>query len=266
MALLSDPQVVAEQYRNDERLSSRIKLHAKHSTAPVPFMQWCFSQYDFRNQDRILELGCGNAAQWDGHADALPDGAVLVLSDLSPGMVDTVWQKMRRFPRVLAQTADIQALPFPAASFDRVIANHMLYHVPNLPAALGEVSRVLQPDGVFYCTTMGEHGLTNYLHRELRHVLPELNAFGETYSFTLQNGAAQLQPFFQSVRLALFEDSLHITDTQDLVDWIVSAPSLTLQNIRPDDIAKIYDYFEGIRLRDGAIRIPKEAGMFLCRR
>lgn len=51
--------------------------------------------------------------------------------------------------------ADAQALPFRDASFDAVIANHMLYHVPDIPRALGEVRRVLKPSGFCYAATMG---------------------------------------------------------------------------------------------------------------
>jgi ubiquinone/menaquinone biosynthesis C-methylase UbiE len=45
--------------------------------------------------------------------------------------------------------ADAQALPFRDASFDAVIANHMLYHVPDISRSLGEVRRVLKPSGGF---------------------------------------------------------------------------------------------------------------------
>jgi len=38
---------------------------------------------------------------------------------------------------------DAQALPFADHSFDAIIANHMLYHVPNRPAAYAEFCRVL---------------------------------------------------------------------------------------------------------------------------
>ena len=45
------------------------------------------------------------------------------------------------------EVADVQDLPFPDASFDAVIANHMLFHVEDRPRALGEIVRVLRPDG-----------------------------------------------------------------------------------------------------------------------
>lgn len=40
--------------------------------------------------------------------------------------------------------------------FDGVIANHVLFYVKNLPVALGEIRRVLKPDGVFWCSTYGK--------------------------------------------------------------------------------------------------------------
>ena len=42
-----------------------------------------------------------------------------------------------------------QRLPFDDAFFDRVLAIHVLEHLPNLPAALDEVARLLAPDARF---------------------------------------------------------------------------------------------------------------------
>ncbi|MCE5343268.1 MAG: class I SAM-dependent methyltransferase [Eubacteriales bacterium] len=122
---MNDRQTVARQYQDDGNLSKRIKLHAKHSTSPTAFADWCFAQYSFSENDRILELGCGNGAQWCGRAGNLPAGAMLVLSDLSAGMVEAARQANAGHPRILAQQMDIQAIPYPAESFDRVIANHI---------------------------------------------------------------------------------------------------------------------------------------------
>ncbi len=36
-----------------------------------------------------------------------------------------------RHRNVVGRVSDVQALPFPAGTFDVVIANHMLYHVPD---------------------------------------------------------------------------------------------------------------------------------------
>ena len=46
-------------------------------------------------------------------------------------------------------------LPFEADTFDAVVANHMLYHVPDRAQALAEMQRVLKPGGQVYLATNG---------------------------------------------------------------------------------------------------------------
>jgi alkylation response protein AidB-like acyl-CoA dehydrogenase len=48
------------------------------------------------------------------------------------------------FPLV---AGDVQSLPFATASLDVAVSAHMLYHVPDVPAALRELHRVLRPGG-----------------------------------------------------------------------------------------------------------------------
>ena len=51
----------------------------------------------------------------------------------------------RRFPRVQTAVGDCQQrLDFPDGFFDRVIAVHVLEHLPNLPAAIREARRLLE--------------------------------------------------------------------------------------------------------------------------
>ncbi len=68
MPHMTDRSCVAAQYADDRNLSIRMKLHAKHSTAQISMNDWLFAQYDLMGPCRILELGCGNAAQWEGEA------------------------------------------------------------------------------------------------------------------------------------------------------------------------------------------------------
>lgn len=72
-----------------------------------------------------------------------------------------------RFPNVQALVGDCQErLPFPDGHFDRVLAIHVLEHLPNLPAALREVHRLCHPDrGVFSVVIPCEGGLAYQLAR-----------------------------------------------------------------------------------------------------
>ena len=48
---------------------------------------------------------------------------------------------------------DLEAIPYPDATFDVVICNHMLEHVDHLAVALSEVRRLLRSGGRFICQT-----------------------------------------------------------------------------------------------------------------
>jgi ubiquinone/menaquinone biosynthesis C-methylase UbiE len=236
-------------------------LHSKHSTNKQGFFPWLFEKYKFSNGYRILELGCGNGGQWQNRIHQLPADCILVLSDFSEGMVEIVWEKYSNQKNMLAQKIDIQDIPFPNNCFDVVIANHMLYHVPDLAKALSEVKRVLKNGGKFYAATNGNGGMRTYLRNAFKQVNPNINAFTKNFSFNLQNGKEMLSQYFYDVQRLDYEDSFSITETQDLMDWLKS--TTTLASYSENDLNGFYDFFEGIRQEEGAINIPKETGLFI---
>jgi SAM-dependent methyltransferase len=74
-----------------------------------------------------------------------------------------------RFPRVKAVTGDCQKhLNFPDGYFDRILAIHVLEHLPNLPAAIREAHRVCNKDkGWFYVVIPCEGSLAYTLARRI---------------------------------------------------------------------------------------------------
>jgi SAM-dependent methyltransferase len=74
----------------------------------------------------------------------------------------------RRYPDANTVVGDCQeGLPFAEDSFDRVLAIHVLEHLPNLPAALQELRRVLKPQGSFVAVVPCEGGLAYTLARRV---------------------------------------------------------------------------------------------------
>lgn len=261
MSIMNNTENVKQQYKNDNNLAIRCNLHAKHSTNKQGFFPWLFEQYKFSKGDRILELGCGNGGQWQNRIQQLPEDCLLVLSDFSEGMVNIVWEKYSSHNNMIAQKVDIQNIQFPNDSFDVVIANHMLYHVPDLHKALSEVKRVLKSGGKFYASTNGNGGMRPYLRNAFKQVSPKLDTFTKDFSFNLQNGRETLGQYFANVQRFDFEDSLSITETQDLIDWLKS--TITIASYSENDLEGLYDYFEHIRQKEGSINIPKETGLFI---
>jgi SAM-dependent methyltransferase len=73
-----------------------------------------------------------------------------------------------RFPPARTAIGDCQErLDFPDQFFDRVIAIHVLEHLPNLPGALAEVHRLLKPTGQFSVVIPCEGGFGYQLARRV---------------------------------------------------------------------------------------------------
>lgn len=259
MAALNDQNKVRTQYATSGRLNNRISLHAKYSVNKQGFGPWIASHYQFPPGASVLELGCGTGEMWLGQEKLINSCSRLVLSDFSGGMLAKAKETLKAYPAIRFEIIDIAAIPFPDRSFDAVIANMMLYHVPDIGKALREVRRVLKDGGAFYCATYGEHGIMEYLCS----LFPGAGAEDEVnHTFTLQNGAARLRAVFSRVERFDYADALAVTDVQDLADYIASLTGMSGLKALPREqvVATLTAH-----MRDGILTVPKEYGLFVCR-
>jgi SAM-dependent methyltransferase len=73
-----------------------------------------------------------------------------------------------RFPWVITTTGDCQTrLPHGDNFFDRIVAIHVLEHLPNLPGALAEAHRVLKPNGILAVVLPCDPGIAYEIARKL---------------------------------------------------------------------------------------------------
>lgn len=252
------------QYVNGEKLSARTQLHSKYATQSVPWQVWLQRLIDVPAGGEVLEVGCGTGLLWTiGWTHAASDFA-LTLSDLSVGMVaETVPLVHNTIRDVRGLAADVQSLPFADDSFDVVIANQMLYHIPDPKKALGEIARVLRPHGVLMASTVGEGHL-----RELFRI--EASVFGPTRVlrhhevFGARSGRELLAEFFDDVTWYAYDDQLRCTNADDVIAYICSTP--------PGEDAT-YDQLARLRLtieqkmaeHDGVLVVTKDVGAFVAR-
>ncbi|MFG3342130.1 class I SAM-dependent methyltransferase [Glycomyces sp. NPDC048151] len=147
---------------------------------------------------RVLDVGCGNGRYTVRLREAFPEAEVIGV-DLALGVLESVPE-----PTVVADVAD---LPFEDGSADVVLAMHMLYHVPDIPAALDELQRVLAPGGVLFVSTLASDDKREYvpiwqeaarsaLGKEVRQALSVV-----VERFSLETARSMLSERFASVAL-----------------------------------------------------------------
>ena len=262
MSKLTDQQYLkTDQYKDSSNLDARVAIHQRFSTNPYGWMNWVFDALlKLPGDAKILELGCGPGYLWKENSSHIPAGWNITLSDLSSGMLDAAWRNLVVTGRAFQfKEIDAQSIPFDDETFDAVIANFMLYHVPDCLRALQEIKRVLKPGGTLIAATVGDNHM-----KEMMGYLQQVHVdnIWESYaiSFTLENGLEQLQSVFSDVTLSRYEDGLKVTKIEPIMAYIRS--SMRATELSEEELVKVQANLEQELKEKGSIFITKDAGLF----
>ncbi len=253
---------IIEQYKNAKNLNDRICLHEKYSTNSQGWFNWLFEKIDFSKVNRLLELGCGNGKLWQENKIDLRNREIF-LSDISEGMVDEVRTKLGSDFNCIV--ADAEKIPFKDAYFDSIIANHVLFYLNDLNQGLKEISRVLKPNGVLYCSTYGSNHM-----KEITDIVQSFDSRVNLSNhslydvFGLENGEDILKKYFTSVQRMDYQDSLEITESKPLIDYIMSCHGNQNEILVPR-LNEFKEYIDNLLKKDGKIVVTKQAGLFICK-
>ncbi len=262
----ADPDHLREhQYKDPTNLTARMALHAKYVRAPEPWHRWLVGRIDWFEGARVLEVGCGTGALWANAAPVLP-AIGLTLTDLSPGMLEAATRTVVALDGVElveARTADVMELPFTDGAFDVVLANHMLYHLPDIARGVAELARVLDPDGVLMAATNGAHHV-DVVAELARQVFGWSSSDFVARRFGKENGPAVLGRCFGSVEWHEHPSTMVVTDPADVEAYITS--STAAQAASPEARAALHDVVEArFRSAGGALEVRTESGCFVAR-
>jgi ubiquinone/menaquinone biosynthesis C-methylase UbiE len=263
----------SDQYKDGSNLNARVALHRQFSVAQQDWIPWVLDQIALQPGEQVLECGGGPGWLWRQNLDRLPAGCHITFTDLSPGMVAEARAALSHAAdRFTFQTVNIMELPFDDDSFDVVVANHMLYHVPDRPKALSEIKRVLKGNGRFLAATNGKKHLT-----ELREIgkdllplswlpaqeepTPEETPIGR--GFRLEDGRSQLEPFFASVELRLYHSHLAVTEVEPLLNYILSS-SEAREQVTEERRQQVANHVSQVIAEKGHFHITKDTGIFVA--
>jgi ubiquinone/menaquinone biosynthesis C-methylase UbiE len=254
-----------DQYKDATNFNARVNLSRRFSVNKYGFSRWVFDQFQINAKSKVLELGCGPGFLWYSNRGCIPASWQITLSDFSPGMLQEARQRLGA-ERFSFQVVDAQAIPFADESFETVIANYMLYHMPDLPRALAEIRRVLKPGGHLYATTIGQKHLCE-LDKLVLQAWPDIHWIGlgsPAVAFGLENGKSKLAQFFSQIALHIYEDSLRVTEAGPLTDYVFSG-SLGSQ-LSEEKRNAFRELIEQDLATHGALYLTKASGLFEARK
>ena len=258
----NDDSNIIEHYKNAKNLNVRISLHDKYSQNKQGWFPWLFEQIDFSHINKLLEVGCGNGKLWKNNKINLRNREIF-LSDSSQGMVDEVRKTLGNDFNCMV--FDCEKIPFKDNYFDAVIANHVLFYVYDINKALEEIRRVLNPLGVFYCSTYGSNHM-----KEINDIVQEFDSrviLSQTklYDvFGLENGLDILRPYFKNIKMKRYDDCLVVDKSKPIIDYIMSCHGNQNEIIGPN-LNEFREFVDSIIQEKGYIKITKDAGLFICK-
>ncbi len=262
----NDPNYLStKQYQTAANLNARIEVHKRFSTAKQPWHDFVFEHLPLSSQCTGLALGCGNASQWQANQVRFPQDLRMFLSEYSYGMLQEPIKVFKDDPRFMLCAMDAMHIAFESNRFDFVTANHMLYHVPDVNQTLSEVVRVLKPEGMLMAATNGE--------RHMADLDDLLHAFDPRFDgehvmsgvFSLHNGKQSLEKWFDEIEVIPYQSDLQVTDAQLLAEYAFSMPKVK-ELFEAKQKEALAAFFHERILRDGAIFIAKETGLFIARK
>ena len=253
-------QSLKTQYLNSTNVSARIRLHSEYSVNQEGWFPWLYRMSEIQDGMNILEIGCGNGALWLENMNYIPPHVHITLSDISDGMLRDAKNSIND-ERFSFSCFNAEKIPFEDESFDVVYANHMLFYCENIDLVVKECRRVLKKGGKLICST--------YSKRHMKEITELVQEFDKDIvlssdvlyeKFGLNNGNEILNRYFGSVECIRYEDFIEISDSEPLINYIVSCHG-NQNRILIDHYREFRD-FVADKVKNG-FHITKDAGIFI---
>lgn len=174
----------------DEPLEHHINLYnSKKSKDLWHKRRVCLIKRELKNlikeKTRILDIGCGDAFLLDEIKKINPNIEYIGL-DLSKNKLI----KLRKLKKSIFICGDAENLPFNQNSFDLIIAQEIIEHVPSPTNLLNDITRVLKKKGKVIIATPSDINITRslrYIVKKPKYSLQHLTYFSEESLLNLVN-------------------------------------------------------------------------------
>jgi len=256
-------------YADDRHIRSRQAIYAYAEKRADPAWRTSFIPWD--GTQIVVDVGCGNGFDL---RHIVPDGHCRHAFgvDLSAGMLRSLTE-LRSSGRLTPVQGDAQQLPLGDGIADIGLAMHMLYHVPDIQAAVRELRRVVKPGGTVLASTNSIASLAEIndlmgaaLSKVAGHPFDSLHSG----KFNLETGAPQLQTEFSEVSMRRFDVPLAFPTAEPVLGYLASVRDPIERTIgEPFNFDAVLDdvagHVEQTIREKGCFRAVSRMGVFVCR-
>lgn len=123
------------------------EYYSKHSHVQERWHDVLLKSVDFRGDESILDLGCGDGRLTLRYLECAPKGEVLGI-DSSESMISWAYQQYGRCPRLTFRVQDIMNFSYNGA-FDLIFSSNSLHWVSDHRTVIHRIARALTPGGQF---------------------------------------------------------------------------------------------------------------------
>lgn len=264
-------QDVLNQYRTTDLLRIRAETHELYTENPFNLDEECAAVLGLHEGDSHLDVGCGPGMflrylRARGHSGRLAglDQSAAMIAEAGESAVGS---------RIEWFVGEADALPFPDGAFTSVSARHMLYHVPDIPAALAELGRVAGPDGAILVATNGPANSRHMGDLE-NEVLAEFGLESPPFpsdAFNTANAPGILGAAYPEVHGTILRNAFVFDDVAPIVRYVMTQIGTQRAAGDPGLFAEIHATMtaragERLKAMGGVWRDEKEVGIYRCSR
>lgn len=139
-----------------------------------------------RNDDTILDIGCGNGIMLERIAHACD--CRLIGTDISEDALEIAKRRLAG-TNVELLRCPVDGMPLEDATVDKALTINTLYFWEDLTSGFEEIARVLKPEGIFIGTHYTNRALESYSHTQFGYRMrteQEVVSAAEIAGFTVQ--------------------------------------------------------------------------------
>jgi ubiquinone/menaquinone biosynthesis C-methylase UbiE len=207
------------EYLSLDPLRVRLDTHRRYSEYPDDVEGAVLDVAKISQVDDVLDIGSGTGSllrrlKAGGHTGRL------VGLDISAAAVG----ELAGTPGIEAYEGDAAHLPFDGGTFQTAFARHMLYHVPDVPAAIAEVRRILTTGGKFVASV--NHPFATPKTRDLVIDVVTKHGFnvdsGSPFSVHSDNLAEIMAVEFDDVNVQRYDNALVFNSPEPVISFCIA--------------------------------------------